>query len=685
MALPDYVQREVEKQSRLKELPDYVQQAVKSKTPPSKKPPLLTSLLMQPGGRDIVLDSLGMGFGNEIIEGGKALYKSATDGQGPEQTFRGYYDKGMADVEARKDKFSKAQPTASMIGNVAPAMLTGTGTAKLLNPKTVKGAIGYGLGEGAVFGAGSEKPGLENRAKGAAVGGVLGGTASTVIPLAVKLATKGVPKATKGFHDMFSRSKPQAQKNAVADGDKFLANFYKRLGLTSEKAAELSKKKFRSSETLADVTSEQSRVLLPGLAASSDEAAEIARKSSIATRQDPDTLVRRIQSSSGANDAAMDGATKYYGQLKNTKKAIGSQIDDQVDATLGAKVGRQDEIADFFTLDAASGLEKEVNKSLQLRKRGPSFAEEGAKVDDFGMMDKVDDVNSQIYDEAFMQETSSRLGKRISKLKKEGIDYADEVELKKQFDEIFDNAIGDSSLKSLKNDYGVLSRQQRAFESGMSGKSTSGKPLTLRLLKDELSGMDAKDLEAFKIGALSQYAEKGDDLLKALGSPTERRRIGLIFGNDKAQMAKTISEREAGFATVSESLASGTTAQSRQVAKETLKGDLDGIDTLFKRLENKRAYSGIGAAGLFVNEVISIIHQTKLSNQAVSHILKKVSVSGSAVNKALAQIAKVDMPKLARDKLLKEEMSRLAKAVTSGYGATAGSLSERLTSGDYGR
>lgn len=132
-----------------------------------------------PGWGMALTQGLTFGFGDELIAGGKAA-------------MGGDYDKELFRERTAYDNYQKENPwtaTGLEVAGSLPLALVGGGAATLgaagraasLGTRVGRSAV-VGAGEGALAGAGNADGDLTDRAKGAVVGGLLGGTIGAAVP-----------------------------------------------------------------------------------------------------------------------------------------------------------------------------------------------------------------------------------------------------------------------------------------------------------------------------------------------------------------------------------------------------------------------------------------------------------------------------------------------------------------------
>jgi hypothetical protein len=145
------------------------------------------------------LQGVTLGAGDEIVGGGAAALRKLT---GDERAIGDIYSEELARERDRIGEFRETNPALAYGSEFAGGVALPLGAAT-----TVKGAAGLGLGTGATAGFLGSEGGLEDRAVGAATGGVLGA-----------LMGAGLQEAAKGLTNSFEDYMTSRAAKAVAEG-----------------------------------------------------------------------------------------------------------------------------------------------------------------------------------------------------------------------------------------------------------------------------------------------------------------------------------------------------------------------------------------------------------------------------------------------------------------------------------
>jgi len=641
-----------------------------------------------PGFQQTGIDASVMNLGNEIDQGIRAVFNAGVKAvqSGNFEDFGANvadsYRKGIDTSDDLKKAHKLSNPKTNLALNVGMTTAGGTVLTKAANPATWRMLMALGAGEGGVTAWGDAPRGEKTAAAGYGAG--LGAGATGLLPPIVKGVTKGVPKVWRGINDMLSNTKRvPTDKAALREADDAFGYLYTRTGGSAEEAKRLSEQDYLNGETVADVIPETGASVTPLLAARSDDIANQVRRSEYVTRQEPDAVINRVASGFEADKQAIANSTKYRTMLGTVTKSVGKQMDTRIRELHGVPIKNVDELEEFTKLGKIKPLLKEVEIELEAEGLKPKNQKLPGKTDAEGrLLEGEKDVNIPIMDEAYVDQLGKAIQKRITEAEEVGVSSASWMSRKRELREIAKGSNGDPKMNTLRARYNSAIDNEQAFYSGRSFKDEFNNPIDLESLPTVLGKLDESGKAMFRRGALVHYAKKGDKLLESLGSKTERDQIGLIFGGNKAQSAKDIAVREDTFADVSEAVMLGAKLQGKQAGRDLMAGNAEGIQSLFSSLEGKRAYSGIGAIGLGVNEVISYLQKTELSDKAADILWKRFASSGTEINRILKQIPE-NLDRMAREKVLKAEMKGLVDGLKGGIGAGAGSLGHRLSGGYF--
>ena len=172
------------------------------------------------GAAKAIAQGVSFGFSDEIIGAVKGAYDAATT----DQSFSDAYDANVEEQRERLDTFQEQNPAVAYGGEILGAIGTGGGLARLglkyapklvgNAPRSMIGRMGQagaiGGAEGAVYGLGTGEESLENRAKEAAKGGMLGAVTG---PLAPVIGT-GAKKLTRGVRRYLASKKEDLSPTA---------------------------------------------------------------------------------------------------------------------------------------------------------------------------------------------------------------------------------------------------------------------------------------------------------------------------------------------------------------------------------------------------------------------------------------------------------------------------------------
>jgi len=623
------------------------------------------ALATEPGGQNTVVDSAGMGWGNEIIEGVKALGKSATDGQGPEKTFFDYYNPGMVEVNASKKTFEEDHPGASLAGSILPSVVTGGVGMKILNPKTWGSALKYAVGEGAVIGSGEADQGAGNRAYGGVVGAVTGAVGGAGGTLLEKTLGTVIPGAWKAGAKLFTGAEKELGPGATREQAlKYVANYLKQTGDTPEVIAS----KLRSltpgeNTTLADVM-ENGAPLVKRVAANSDEASDVTRKSLL--NRDNEALNTQLKTNLGAGTPDIKSNIKFEQGLTDTKRAIGDEMRVYGETVHGTPLGNQDAINDWLEKAINKPDVKSIDNALDLRglKRLS-----GDQVPGW-----TGDPNALVNDEVFMQKYLSELKRKKREIKSKTTtgSEADLNERISQGEKLLSKGRTDDTMKEIQNRYRGAASDERAYKSAadFSSLKESG---VLKLV----DGMTPSELEAYRKGVITHLADKETGLLEFL-TPGVMNKMYPVFKATKTGGIEDILSQSKAKKKVSEAATLGIDSMVEGVVGRTIRGMLLSSKDILGRLKNQRAYSAKGGVFLVGNEVVDVMLHSDLPKGTITEIMRVLSTSGDEVPKLLKSLATVEMPKLVKQEMLDKASSAVAKARMGAYASGSATLGESI-------
>jgi hypothetical protein len=162
-----------------------------------------TSRALQNGMGDV----LTLGFGDEIMAGMRAL-PGLVDGRG----YGPAYDEALNGTRKVMADTAALNPAANITGQVAGAIVNPLGRGKPTTSMVQRG-FQQGAIQGGLYGAGSADGDMQDRARGALIGGGTGAAFGVALPWAAKKAGDAVERVAQ------SRATSQAIKNAPSAAD----------------------------------------------------------------------------------------------------------------------------------------------------------------------------------------------------------------------------------------------------------------------------------------------------------------------------------------------------------------------------------------------------------------------------------------------------------------------------------
>lgn len=179
----------------------YLGQSADPAAEPTPAAPKPSGINRASGALDAALQGATFGFSDEMIAGTRAALESGVNlVRGKDAGLSENYDKALAYERERLKSFGDENPIlstgASIAGGLAPV---GPAIAAVKGASSLGGAVarsaGVGAGYGALGGFGAGEGGLENRAAGAAAGGVVGAGLGAALPVAGAAVGRGVDVA----------------------------------------------------------------------------------------------------------------------------------------------------------------------------------------------------------------------------------------------------------------------------------------------------------------------------------------------------------------------------------------------------------------------------------------------------------------------------------------------------------
>lgn len=153
------------------------------------------------------LQGITFGGGEEAVAGGAALAKKVI--QGDERKLSDIYEQELERERSRIEQFREDAPVASTVAEITGALAVPLGA-----PKTLRGAIGTGVGTGATYGFLAEEGGLPARLESGVISGGFGGIFSG----GLKSVTDLIGSTYQGYLQRRA-AKAVAQKDARAVED----------------------------------------------------------------------------------------------------------------------------------------------------------------------------------------------------------------------------------------------------------------------------------------------------------------------------------------------------------------------------------------------------------------------------------------------------------------------------------